>query len=217
MAFEQPFTRFPYPCWLRFGKAAVAYWGINPDISKKVERATTAKQVFVLDYRSDDDFVLRFKTKSDEDRLILAKVEPSATLAETVAKVRQRVSVSQESNLEEKDALQVPLIDCDVLRDYQELVGKRIMARGAEFDGSPIVLALQKIQFKLNETGAELKSGALLGVIGDFGIDPDAKKPRMFIFDKPFLVLLEREGAKSPYFALWVGNGELLVPYTQPK
>jgi len=33
------------------------------------------------------------------------------------------------------------------------------------------------------------------------------------IFDKPFLVVLRREGAKAPYFALWVDNAELLVPY----
>lgn len=31
------------------------------------------------------------------------------------------------------------------------------------------------------------------------------------IFDKPFLIMLKRAGAKSPYFALWVANVELLV------
>ena len=34
-----------------------------------------------------------------------------------------------------------------------------------------------------------------------------------YIFDKPFLILLERKGAANPYFALWVGNAELLVPF----
>ena len=31
------------------------------------------------------------------------------------------------------------------------------------------------------------------------------------IFDKPFLIILERANAKMPYFALWVDNAELLV------
>jgi len=35
----------------------------------------------------------------------------------------------------------------------------------------------------------------------------------MMVFDKPFLVLLKRVGAKTPYLALWVDNSELLVPY----
>ena len=31
------------------------------------------------------------------------------------------------------------------------------------------------------------------------------------IFDKPFLIMLQRSDAKMPYFALWVDNAELLV------
>jgi hypothetical protein len=31
------------------------------------------------------------------------------------------------------------------------------------------------------------------------------------VFDKPYLLMLERDEADVPYFALWVGNPELLV------
>ncbi|MHB1456242.1 MAG: hypothetical protein ACYC0V_04940 [Armatimonadota bacterium] len=31
-------------------------------------------------------------------------------------------------------------------------------------------------------------------------------------FNKPYLVFLQRKEARNPYFALWVGNTELLVP-----
>ena len=31
------------------------------------------------------------------------------------------------------------------------------------------------------------------------------------VFNKPFLVLLERTGATTPYFAVWVDNAELLI------
>ena len=30
------------------------------------------------------------------------------------------------------------------------------------------------------------------------------------VFDKPFLIMLQRSDAKTPYFALWVGNADLL-------
>jgi len=33
------------------------------------------------------------------------------------------------------------------------------------------------------------------------------------IFDKPFLVLVQRSDAKMPYFALWVDNPEILVSW----
>jgi hypothetical protein len=33
------------------------------------------------------------------------------------------------------------------------------------------------------------------------------------VFDKPFLVVLERADAMSPYFVMWVDNPELLVPW----
>ena len=38
-------------------------------------------------------------------------------------------------------------------------------------------------------------------------------KPRQLVFDKPFLILLQRGDAQQPYFALWVDNAELLTPW----
>ena len=33
------------------------------------------------------------------------------------------------------------------------------------------------------------------------------------VFDKPFLIMIQKEGGQKPYFALWVANAELLLPY----
>ena len=74
----------------------------------------------------------------------------------------------------------------------------------------PIVLAVQNIRFRLDEHGAILKSEA---ADGEEVRVRKPKKPRQFIFDKPFLILLERKDAAQPYFALWVDNPELLVPF----
>jgi len=35
----------------------------------------------------------------------------------------------------------------------------------------------------------------------------------VMIFDKPFLILLQRTDAPLPYFALWIGGPELLVGF----
>jgi hypothetical protein len=53
-------------------------------------------------------------------------------------------------------------------------------------------------------------------VLKSEAIDVSGLTERNLVFDKPFLILLKRREAKRPYFALWVGNAELLVP-TQKK
>ena len=37
-------------------------------------------------------------------------------------------------------------------------------------------------------------------------------RKRRFIFDRPFLLALKQADARVPYFLLWVGNTELLLP-----
>ena len=33
------------------------------------------------------------------------------------------------------------------------------------------------------------------------------------LFDKPFLMLLKNSGSEVPYFAMWINNPELLIPW----
>jgi hypothetical protein len=72
---------------------------------------------------------------------------------------------------------------------------------------SPIDSLYQVVYFKLNEKGAEIASLAVR-VVFEAGDEPP--KPREFIFDKPFLIYLEKEGRNQPYFAAWVANAGLL-------
>jgi hypothetical protein len=65
------------------------------------------------------------------------------------------------------------------------------------------MVAKQAVRFRLDETGAVLKSETLLAA---------SLTQRNLVFDKPFLIYMKRGNAKAPYFALWVGNAELLVP-----
>ncbi len=61
----------------------------------------------------------------------------------------------------------------------------------------------------MNEKGVELRSEAH-AAFGCAKQGPPVPQHRM-IFDKPFLILLERTNAPMPYFALWVDNSELLM------
>ena len=72
-----------------------------------------------------------------------------------------------------------------------------------------ILSALQNIRFELNEKGARLRSESHMAI--GCAASPEPEAPRMMIFDKPFLVMLARQDAQVPYFALWVENAELMV------
>ena len=146
------------------------------------------------------EIIIELKTKSPDDRLILAMVAPSATLGETAAAVRSRLGqpVSGEGPESMVDELAVPCLDFRVRRGYRELEGRPIAGIG-----EPLTDCDQDIHFRLNERGAKLKSEARAGIFGEMA---------KLIFDRPFLILMERRDAKAPYFALWVDNAELLAP-----
>jgi len=188
LPFEWAFTRFEYP--MNFDDTEVAAFGIDQYLKDQDDEVKMAGQVVVHDYQAPDDFIIELKTRSEGDRLVLARVPPAETLAETVAGVRRRVSQGQPTGMREAEDLAVPVFDFDILRRYPEVC-------------PPCQIAAQSIRFRLDETGAVLKSEAVAA----------GGEARSFRFDGPFLILLERKDAKNPYFALWVANAELMVGF----
>jgi hypothetical protein len=178
----------------------------DPDKAK--DRAWR-KQVTVLDYRDDDDFVLRLNTTLEDDELILAKVKPEGTLAATLEAVERRVKAAGEKSRgdeagmpEEGDHLQVPMISLGVERDYPEVTKREF--QNSQLPDLGIGEARQGIRFYLDQRGARLESRS--GVL----MVTTSEVRRSFIFDKAFLLYMKRKNASAPYFAMWIGNAELL-------
>ena len=74
----------------------------------------------------------------------------------------------------------------------------------AELKGQRLDVAQQDIQFRLDRSGAELKSEAKIMML---------PIPTYFILDRPFLIYMKKRDAKSPYFVMWVDNAALLTPW----
>lgn len=183
-----------------------------------------ADQVQILDYFSDDDFVLKFSSSMVQqweaerkgieyqpkitDEIILAKVTPKSTLLETIEYVMARIQTSEyrkpvlDSNVPE--ILQVPKVDFDILRQYSEIEGLSFVNQN--FQDYSIAQALQATKFRLDETGARLSSEGFMNL--SFGV---SEQVRRFVFDKPFLIYFRENRARYPYLALWIGNSELLI------
>jgi len=193
--------------YLSFGGVPVGAFGLA---TFKPAYTNLYPQVLILDYQSEDDFVIELSTKSEGDRLILAKVPTRQTLAETVAHVRARISGTNAAPANRDDILLVPRMKFDLTRSFHEIEGRHLIATNASLARDLFLLsAVQNTRFEMNKKGVELRSEAH-AAFGCSKRNIPTPKHQM-IFNKPFLIMLERTNAKMPYFALWVDNAELLV------
>jgi hypothetical protein len=170
-------------------------------------------QVTILDYVSDDDFVLRLSPAETRDEIILAKIQPAETLEETITSVRRRIAKPDPQHTDKHflstEPLAVPVLECCIERHFREITDRQII-------GSDLYIsrAIQVIQFQLNESGARLESEAIM--LGDNGHVPHTPAgKRKFVFSRPFLIYLIEQNADQPYFAAWIANTELMQPFRQ--
>ncbi len=202
----------PFECLdetFSFGGTPVSAFGIGP---YRPSVLAMYPQVMVLDYRDQNDFVIELKSNSDGDRLILAKVRPNPTLGATVLAVSERMAAGQPIAAGTNDLLTVPRIKLDVLRSFSEILGLALVPQNTNVARDlRILTAAQHVVFDLSEKGAELRSEAHLGMGCSAPQEP--VRAHKMIFDKPFLVLMQRRDAKVPFFALWVDNPEVMVSW----
>jgi hypothetical protein len=137
-------------------------------------------------------------------QVVMAMVEPRGSLSLTLEYVRQCVASFPKSldyegkrRLSRVDVLKTPEMFWKIDHRFLELVGKVVGNAGM-----PIVDAMQTIEFRLDRSGTVLGSQAKVTVLA---------APREFIFDRPFLIYLQKRGAEQPFFVMWVDNAELLT------
>ncbi|XXY49081.1 hypothetical protein WME91_54650 [Sorangium sp. So ce269] len=160
---------------------------------------------------NERSFIVEVLPADRGDRLIVACVEPGATLRETVqramARLDDRAEEHPQARLDSTERFQVPCIDLDVRQLYPELQGK--LFAGAQLAAGLLGEVLQIVRFRLDEGGVTLRAEAR-----GRGL---CAPPRELVCERSFLVLLIRRGSPVPFFALWVANDELLVPAPEPE
>lgn len=211
LEFRTEFEKLTTPVFFQANGSStpVVAFGIESFSYSKRLHEKLANQIAVFDYRTDNDFIMSLTSKSDDDEIILAKVKPGRSLLDTYQAVAKRIVNGKKTDIWENEALEIPKFDFDLSHGFAELEGKRLLNSG--WDGWLIAKAVQDTRFKLDEKGAVLKSRAFFGAMKGEAPAPGNARPRMFIFDKPFMIYLKQKSGKYPYFALWVNNPELML------
>lgn len=207
LRFETPFESLKTP--LRFhsasGTAKVKAFGIESFNRGNARHTNLQGQVLVLHHKGQgDEIVIRLVSKSPQGEIVLAKIKPAETLLGTIQSVQEIVRDRQPQRLNDEDTLRVPKLDFDIKHSYSALLNRFHLNPG--FTTYYIRMAEQDIRFRLNEKGAMLKSQARIEVESE-------ERPKVLVFDGPFVLYLKEKHAKYPYLAIWVDNPEILVKY----
>jgi hypothetical protein len=204
LQFEDEFESLKTPMYFHEGKSGVEVkaFGIK-EYSSKNEKM--GEQVELIDYKSDKDFIVRLKTKAENEELILAKVNPEDTLLQTIESVNNRTLNGKKEALVEKDVLMIPKFSFKVNHSFSELKEGKIVNDG--FSDYRIAEAMQDMTFVLDERGAILEAK------GSLYLAKGIPNSRRLKFDRPFLLLMKEKGAAYPYYAMWIENTELMAGY----
>ena len=197
LEFDPVFEKIERP--LAFGNRRVRCFGIDDEY--KPGQVPMAARVLIIDYKGDDDFVIELLTKSNNDRVILGKLQPKGTLEETVVAVRERIARAPNRPPPRRATFSRCRSLTSKSREYSELVGARLaIANPTVAKDLQITSAVQGIRFQMDEKGVKLKSEAHMSIACSAQGVPHPK--HFLIFDKPFLVMLQQSNAKAPYFAM---------------
>jgi len=207
LKFEHQFEHLKEPICFKSEDAVtkIRAFGIDEYSAYNREHKALSKQISIIDYIDDDNFIIELMSESENDEIILAKIKPEPTLLQTIQTVSKKVLEKNNiSSIKQDETLRIPRLDFNIRHSFDELIGKEVKNKG--WDGWYIEKAVQWTRFKLNEKGALLKSEAKIVVAAANG-----GEPREFVFDKPFLIYLKQKNGKYPYFAMWVDNPGLLL------
>lgn len=176
----------------------VKYFGIEASTDEQVR-----DQVAVLYYASEDDFVVKLLTKTN-DEVVLVKGNRAKSFGKIYEEVMQKSENYEGAyDLAEGEILKIPNIKFDLKEEIKEVENQPFsFANGDEYK---IDKALQTIQFELDKKGGKIKSEAGM-MVDKAAIMLPEDEPRKFLIDDTFTIFLVEENQNLPYFAAQISD-----------
>jgi hypothetical protein len=220
--FALPYFQNRYPLVFTDGEGViteVSSFGIRSrDQSSYRELRKQPKVLFVAwdeEWRVTE-YIVDLDRTSRPNQIVVALVDPKPTLADTMKSVQDKIDVARKKRkksteevydiLFPNDILLVPDMVWRITHHFAELEGQEFA--NTKLKGMGISVAQKEIDFRLDRSGAELKSEAHIVV---------PCGPTRYVFDRPFLLYMKKRGADMPYFVMWVENAELLTEWTDDQ
>ncbi|WP_118973436.1 hypothetical protein [Taibaiella koreensis] len=179
-----------------------------------------SEQVLILYYKDDEHFIVELRTRSSNDRLILARGFEQETplsgmyaaIGKAIAQGAEEMQITEEAwkyTLNKGDRLSVPRLCFNIHAAYTTLVGRILQGEQRPLR---IQKAGQRTALLLDEYGAKVESEAVLAA-GSAAPGPVVQQPapKLLLFDKPFVMLMEKPSAAFPYFMMKVENTRLMT------
>lgn len=154
---------------------------------------------------------IQIHNKDTTSSVILFLPDSQLNFQESIQQVRELLTKKPDGSIVDQggsmlltgEDVRVPILSLNSLNNYKnELSGLIDFQNRQQME---INQASQAIQFKLDESGASVRSKTDIGAV-PFGELPKPKSPRSFVYDRPFYVFLWRNDAAWPYYGAWIGD-----------
>jgi len=163
------------------------------------------ENIKIIKYENDDKFIISLQLIDEKDQLILAKGYDMNN-PESITKEIKQVNLNSYFYIWKNDIFQAPKLILDYHRDYNELIG--IQLANKDFKGYTLSQMFENIKFDMDEKGARVENEGVIVIAKSMKIIKE--KPKNFILDKPYWVIMKRTDSKNPYFLLGIKNTELM-------
>lgn len=181
-------------------KGKVEYFGIDKN-SENILRQT----VNVMFYNSADDFAVAIRTDG-EDMLYLYRTSDDKPFAKLYSDMNiKKAGYVGVTSFQNVDKMKVPNVSLYKMQSYPELCNKQI-----KNTKMMITDALQTVDFKMDNEGVKLKSEAAIATAMSARPVLEKPIPRNFYFDDTFVLFLQENDKKLPYFALRINDINLV-------
>lgn len=181
-------------------ESKVNFFGISAE-----SKESLIKNIEILYYKDYYSFILKLKTKENED-IILYKTE-NLTARSFDELYNDIVKFSAEYNgkreLAKNDIFSMPNIILKLTLNYEELCNKEIK----NADGEYISNAIQDIDFILSATGGKISSEA--NITTD-RLSAAPATAEYYELNSPFVIFIKESDKEKPYFALKILNTTFL-------
>jgi len=162
------------------------------------------KNIQIIKYKDDDNFIVKLDLKDNRDEIYLAKGYEMDNPTNALKDINGSKTIT---TMEEDDIFEAPEVHLEMTRSYDGFNGKGLLNNG--FKGYKITQMKENIKFDMDNKGARVENEAVIAVIGSaLSEEQNFKQLRL---DKPYWIIMKRANSYNPYFILGVKNTQILT------